>query len=114
MYTIYIYIRETTLPTSSTYAHEALTDLLQYWLEDTVDVRESGKSDELSETILRVPSQTVPLLHKRLDLTRLSVRVGGGLLWAHTAYTHTHCLRPPMGNGACKSLIEATVCMIVY
>ena len=61
MYTVYIYIRETTLPTSSTYAHEALTDLLQYWLEDTVDVRESGKSDELSETILRVPSQTVSL-----------------------------------------------------
>ncbi len=87
-----MHIRETTLPTSSTYAHEALNDLLQYWLEDTVDVRESGKSYELSETILRVPSQTVPLLHNRLDL---SVRVGGGLLWAHTAYNY---LRPSIGK----------------
>ena len=68
-----------------THTHKALTDSLQYWLEDTVDVRESGKSDELSETILRVSSQTVPLLDNRLDLTMLSVRVGGGLLWAHTA-----------------------------
>ena len=67
------------------HTHKALTDSLQYWLEDTVDVRESGKSDELSETILRVSSQTVPLLDNRLDLTMLSVRVGGGLLWAHTA-----------------------------
>ncbi len=67
------------------HTHKALTDLLQYWLEDTVDVRESGKSDEISETILRVPSHFVPLLDNRLDITVLSVRVGGGLLCAHTA-----------------------------